>query len=130
MESAVHIERRCFPRLPFHSKAVFSIDGVSQEGTLIDLSLSGALFRAEGEVFAVLDDYCQLDILHGAGLCCVRTRGRVAYVQDGLIGLQFKQHEFAVLKELMKIVEMNLGTPDMMQRELGALLKAPAGRLR
>lgn len=129
MESAVVAERRWFPRFPFHTKAVFTLDGIPLEGTLIDLSLSGALFRGKADIVATPAD-CLLDILHGTGRCVVRARARIVHVEGDLAGLQFRQLDFGTMQGLMRIVEMNLGSPEMLRRELGALLKAPAGRRR
>lgn len=123
-------ERRWFPRFPFHARAVIVLEGMPQEGILLDLSFSGALFRAGARVCAGSQDRCLLEILHGASPAGVRAMARVAYSRDDLIGLQFGQVDFSTINGLMRIAEMNLGTPEMMRRELGALLQAPAGRLR
>jgi hypothetical protein len=130
MESAIDAERRWFPRFPFHSRAIFVLDGIRHEGTLVDLSLSGALFSGNAPTFAVPGERCMLDVLHGAGQCCVRAQARVAYAQGEMVGLQFQLLDFPALQGLMRIAEMNLESPDMMKRELGVLLKAPAGRQR
>lgn len=129
MEAAIGAERRWFPRFPFHSRAVMTIDGVQQEGALIDLSLSGVLFRGRAAIVARTGEGCILDIMQGAGRGVVRASARVAYAEGELAGLQFKQLDFGTMQGLMRIAEMNLGTPELMKRELGALLKAPAGRL-
>lgn len=130
MASASDAERRWFPRFPFHSRAIVVLDGIVHEGTLIDLSLGGALFRGRAGLLASPGDACQFDILHGAGRCCVRARARVAYAQGELVGLQFQQLDFSALQGLMRIAEMNLEAPEMMNREVSALLKPPAGRRR
>lgn len=128
MEAATGAERRWFPRFPFHSRAVLMFEGVQQEGTLIDLSLSGVLFRGRTAIDAERGEHCLLDIQQGAGRGVVRASAFVAYAEGELAGLQFRQLDFGTMQGLMRIAEMNLGTPEMMQRELGALLKAPAGR--
>jgi hypothetical protein len=130
MESPGDAERRWFPRFPFHTRAVLLCDGVQQEGILLDLALSGALFRGESAIYATPADFCHLDILHGAGRGVVRARVRVVHADGDMAGLQFRQLDFGVLQELNRIVEMNLGTPDILKRDLGALLKPPAGRPR
>lgn len=130
MDPASGAERRCFPRFPFHSNAVLLLDGIPHEGTLIDLSLSGALFRGRAAMVVATGERCRLDILHGAGRDVARAKGRIAYAQEDLVGLQFQQLDLDVLQGLTQIVEMNLGTREMMKRELAALLMSPAGRLR
>jgi hypothetical protein len=130
MEPASGAERRCFPRFPFHSKAVLVLDGIPYEGTLLDLSLSGALFRARAALVVAAGECCRLDILHGAARDVARANGRIAYAQEDVLGLQFQQLDLGAQQGLTQIVEMNLGTREMMKRELAALLSSPAGRLR
>lgn len=128
MESSLFEERRFFPRYPFHSKALFASDRTQVEGMLIDLSLSGALFRGNMQVAAAQDEHCRLDILHGAGRSYARASGRVAYVRDDLVGLKFSVLDLGTVQGLMRIAEMNLDAPAMMKRELGVLLRAPGRR--
>lgn len=143
---ADEIERRVFPRFPFHSKAVLTVGGIPCEGELIDLSLSGALFRAGAACLPFARERCLLDILHGARRSVVRAPGEVAYAQGRLIGVKFHPMDAEVLQGLMRIVEMNLGNPELMKRGVDALsagrgrhgaaapdcalLQAPGGRAR
>jgi hypothetical protein len=130
MEPASGAERRYFPRFPFHSNAVLVLDGIPYEGILIDLSLSGALFRARAALVVMAGERCRLDILHGAGRDVARANGRIAYAQEDLVGVQFQQLDLGARQGLAQIVEMNLGTREMLKRELAALLASPARRLR
>lgn len=114
-------ERRRFPRFPFHSKGFLSADGRQHLGTVIDVSLKGALFSSVENLCLGPGTSCQLEIFHaGQEEVCVAT-AVVAYIREDLIGLQLIDTDQLTQEILSKVIAMNLGVDSLLSRDLGEL---------
>jgi len=115
-------ERRRHPRFPFHSSGILELAGARHDGTLIDISLSGALIRL-AQPFAITDwEPCRLELLNGRNDGCWIDAVRIACQRGELFGLEFAELSSNVRRFLDAIVEMNLGVSDLLNRELPAML--------
>lgn len=123
MNAAHAAERRRFPRFPFHSRAVLRLDGAVVEGMLLDISYNGALFEPAQFAAGSPEEECVLTVVNDGGRRQgVDIVGRVAYRGGCTIGIQFHPLEWLELAGLMRIIELNLGTQEMLSRQLGRLL--------
>jgi hypothetical protein len=124
MNDVAGAERRRFPRFPFHSRAIARLgSGGEYECLLIDISYNGALFEGAGLGQLAPGDECLLTVPgNGGRRPGLELRGRVAYAARGTIGMQFHPLKWQELGGLMQIIELNLGTPEMLSRKLGRLL--------
>jgi len=120
-------ERRRHPRFPFHSLAALSLAGEEYRGTLLDVSLNGALFRADHLGCLAPGSSCQLEVFHAGqpGFCTAEAR--VAYQRESLVGLQFDSLSAQVRRLLLQVAEMNLAQTALLARQLPEMLGEGAG---
>jgi hypothetical protein len=125
-------ERRCYPRFPFHSSAILTLFPIYHDATLIDLSMRGALVELDIAATIDLGAPCTLRVLGNEGRQVLEVEALTAYCSaDGRVGLELVQLAPGVMNALRRLIEMNLGTPKLLERDLCALLKPrqPAGAL-
>lgn len=118
-------ERRRFPRFPFHSQGALSVAGGVHQGMILDVSLKGALFRADS-LFGVEDgQMCCLDIFQAgqSGFCSATAL--MAYRRENLIGLEFVDLSDGARQLLKQVIEMNLAVDTLLERDLPAMLGTP-----
>lgn len=124
MNTTAGAERRRFPRFPFHSRAVMRLGNYVHAGTLLDISYNGALFECPLPGTVVPGDKCYLTVLNDGGRRRgLDVRGSVVYADSATIGIQFLPLEWNELGGLMRIIELNLGTQELLSRQLGSLLE-------
>jgi hypothetical protein len=115
-------DRRRHPRFPFHTRATVRLDACEFSGTLVDISLAGALFAGHAETRSKIGEPCNLKVFHGARPD-VTIAGAVIHAREHLVGIEFSSVDEAVAKALRHMVELNLGMPRLLSRDIAALLR-------
>jgi hypothetical protein len=116
-------ERRRVPRFPFHARATLRIEDAEFEGLMLDISYQGALFGGPSGIPASRDDDCLLLVCNnGTRTLPLTVPGRVAFAENGMVGVSFHPLEHNVLRGLMEIIELNLGVPSLLERNLETLV--------
>lgn len=117
-------ERRRFSRVPFDSDAHIN----SKTGELhlncpvIDVSIKGALVaKPENWQGTVGSDY-QLDLVLEQGQLVIKMDVSVAHIDDDQIGFICHHIDLDSITHLKRLIELNLGDPELLQRELSSLL--------
>jgi hypothetical protein len=116
-------EQRRFTRIPFDATAVLTRGSRRWESTMMDVSLKGVLVaRPE-----------HWDILPGEGVTVeleveghdvvITMRAVVAHVEADRVGLRCEYIDIDSITHLRRLVELNLGDENQLQRELRALGK-------
>jgi len=115
-------DQRVFSRIPFAAVVKISNESGSRESTLLDISLKGALitrptdWQAEpGEKFTL-----ELDLDSGEDVV-IRMQTRVAHSESDHIGLHCDHIDVDSITHLRRLIELNLGNPELLDRELAAL---------
>ena len=108
-------ERRSFSRVDFqHGITLESASGQVYEGAFNDISLRGMLFHCDGQPG-------KGEVLSGTlliGDVAVRLQGRVVHVHpDGHVALQFQELDLESFSHLRRLVAMNMGDADLIDRE-------------
>lgn len=116
-------DRRRYPRFPFHSQARLLLDDFEWIGTLVDISLAGALVSVDTVLNPPPAAACRLAIQRRQGAPAASMRGRIAYCADRLLAIQFLEIGGAAENELRLLIEMNLAAPWLLDRPLPALLR-------
>ncbi|MDP3538847.1 MAG: PilZ domain-containing protein [Azonexus sp.] len=115
-------ERRRFPRFPFHSQGMLSFAGEQHSGTVLDVSLKGALFRAISPIDFMGGNRCYLEIFHaGQPFFCTAT-AHVAYHHESIVGLEFVELTKGAQQLLAQVMDMNLAVDSLLEREFPELL--------
>lgn len=116
-------EQRKFSRIPFDVSITLHLGDEQWESTLADISLHGALIHTPEDFEPVTGTQYRLDI-HLEGGPDITMDVHVAHQETGNTGLRCDDIDVDSITHLRRLVELNLGDPELLERELSAL--APA----
>lgn len=114
-------DQRRFTRISFNQSVEFSHAGQVFSTSLLDISLKGALFEQHPDAHLTLGDPCRLCIELNPEEK-IEMDGEIAHLTSDRIGLKCTGIELDSITALRRLVEMNLGNEELMQREFQALL--------
>ena len=124
MINALPQDRRQHSRVAFQSPATLALAERPIDLVVLDLSLKGALVRLPPDAELALGEAGVLDIhlseelgADRIGMAC-----RVVHLEDGRAGLLCLSIDLDSITHLRRLVELNLGDPQLLERELSALL--------
>ena len=116
-------ERRRYSRIQFDSPILFVVKDRQIEGVLVDISLKGALVRIDPDQIPPLGVSGTLHInLH-------ETEGRIdiealiKHVDGDRAGYLCTSIDIDSVTHLTRLVELNLGSRELLERELSALIE-------
>ena len=114
-------ERRDFWRVPFHSLARLTCaSGIMREGHLHDISLKGALLEMVTDWQGNPGDHCRLELDLSPEIS-IRMQTTVKHVEGRCMGLRCDEIDIDSITALRRLVELNSGDPELLERELSAL---------
>ena len=118
-----HEERRDFSRIALSRPAALEIGRARAAFELVDISLHGALVRTRAPLMAVERQACRLLVQLDRGQqATILMRGEVAHVRGREVGVCCRELDLDSAAHLRRLVEVNLGSDALLQRELAALL--------
>ncbi|HSG22652.1 MAG TPA: PilZ domain-containing protein [Azonexus sp.] len=116
--------RRQFSRIHFEAEArLFFPDG-ELAVELVDLSLKGALIRPKGEFFVTVGTGCTLKIQLDDAATVIRMESTIVHHQGPFYGLACREIDLDSVTHLRRLVALNLGDEDLLERELTLLTTA------
>jgi hypothetical protein len=117
-------ERRSFHRIPLDRVAsVLDDQGHNHACTLVDISLKGALLAPNELWDCRKGDHVGVNIkLDDMGDSTIRMAGEVAHVEAGQVGIECHRMDLDSATLLRRVVELNLADPDLLERELQAMI--------
>lgn len=115
-------QRRRFTRIHFQSKARFRINTSSCECEVCDLSLKGAMIEVPAGVAVASGAAGTLELRLDEEETIVRMEGTIVHAKDGRIGLACREIDLDSITHLRRLIELNLGDPQLLNREFSALL--------
>ena len=115
-------DRRQYSRVAFHAPArlVFSIRAF--DTVVIDLSLKGALIRLPAGASAAEGETGQLHVRLGETEDRISMDIKVAHVEGRYAGMVCESIDIDSVTHLRRLVELNLGDPELLDRELSSLI--------
>lgn len=123
-------QRRRFARIFFNAAARISLNGRALFCELSDLSLKGALLRVATDEQIAPDTACALELQLDNADTRICMTGTIAHCQsvDGhkRLGLRCTEIDIDSATHLRRLVELNLGSDTLLQREFSALVADPA----
>ena len=120
VEPAEQEEQRQFSRIPFDVPVTLTRGEQVWETGLVDISLHGALIKAPPNFASDPgQDYRLAVHLEGGPDICMEVR--VAHQENEELGLSCKDIDVDSITHLRRLVELNLGDPELLERELSAL---------
>ena len=114
-------EQRRFSRIPFDVSISLQREDTCWESSLADISLHGALIHTPEDFEPVEKAQYQLKI-HLEGGPDIVMDVHVAHQEAGMTGLRCDDIDVDSITHLRRLVELNLGDMELLERELSALV--------
>jgi hypothetical protein len=112
---------RLFSRVPFMAQVSLQLPTQTLEVDLLDIALKGALVHLSSAVAVNLNDPCRLLLPLSDGGEAIEMNGKVVHLEDHNIGMSCNDIDLQSLTRLRRLLELNTGDADMMDRELSNL---------
>ncbi len=119
-----HVERRDFSRIALRRPAALRLGRHSIPSELLDISLRGALVRVSSAPVMMDGQPCDLLVQLDQGPATILMRGQVAHSSGNEVGVRCLELDLESAAHLRRLVEMNLGSEQLLDRELAALVAA------
>lgn len=119
-ESKPHGERRRFHRFDFEARAKLYSGHRQWETELIDISLKGVLLRRPGGFTGEPGELFRVEI-HLEGSVVISMSVTAAHSTGDRIGFACERIDMDSFSHLKRLIELNLGDPSLLTRELSAL---------
>ncbi|MBH9576083.1 PilZ domain-containing protein [Inhella proteolytica] len=117
---SAHEERRQFARIHFDAQAQLSTVDTRLDVQLLDISLQGALVRLPAGLRVEPGEPCLLALRLGD--VTIKMAAELAHVKADHAGLQCRSIDLESISHLRRLVEVNLGKRELLERELRALV--------
>ncbi|NOX77077.1 MAG: PilZ domain-containing protein [Gammaproteobacteria bacterium] len=114
-------DKRRFSRINFDADAhLVSAEG-SWHGRLVDISLKGLLIDIPNNWTPKIQERFLVELLMENEEAAIRMEVSVAHVDDKHAGLRCEHIDLDSISHLRRLVELNLGDADILDRELAEL---------
>jgi hypothetical protein len=117
-----HADRRRFKRIAFDARTELSQGPNRWSVQLLDLSLKGLLIQRPEPWRGDASQSFAADI-HLGNNADVRMEVQLAHDDHGQLGFVCVHIDLASIEHLRRLIELNLGDPEELERELGALIE-------
>ncbi|MBD3671520.1 MAG: PilZ domain-containing protein [Gammaproteobacteria bacterium] len=114
-------ERRHFTRIPFDAQVTISQDDKSWQTQLLDISLHGVLLECPDQCSGQTGDSFSIE-LPLAEESSIKINGSVAHMEGNQIGLSFDNMGLESASHLKRLLLLNLGDQDLIDREIHELI--------
>lgn len=114
-------DSRQFTRIPFHSQVQLIGSEGSWYSTLLDVSLKGVLITKPENWNAKLDDHFRVKLVLNDSDIQIRMEVSVAHIDNEHVGFRCEHIDLDSITHLRRLVELNIGNTDILNRELAAL---------
>jgi hypothetical protein len=115
-------EQRRFSRIAFDAQSTLSAGGTAREARLLDISMKGVLLELPREWHPARESGVQVVVKLGAGDALIRMETVVSHVEGDRLGLRCVSIDLTSVSHLRRLIELNMGEPELIERELAALI--------
>jgi len=122
LESTNMIERRRYTRISLHVQAEFASQGRSWPCQAIDVSLNGALVSRPRGWNSELGERCTLVFRLDEGTA-IQMAAILRHQDADALGWQCTGMDLDSVGELRRLIELNLGEPAFLRRELAEMMR-------
>lgn len=120
MEAEVLEEKRQFHRIFYSAQAVISFDEKLYPCTVLDISLKGCLLEFDEDWVLPIDQLYSLTLTLGEGIDIVMAMS-VVHVVGHQVGLKCEHIDIDSISRLRRMIELNLGDSQLLERDLAML---------
>ena len=119
-------EKRQFQRFPFDARAIVRRGDGEWHTELLDISLKGVLVRHPDEFNVKLHEKLHIDVIFSNTQTLITADVSLAHAEAGRIGFKVEMIDIESISHLRRLVELNLGNSDLLERELAHLISVHA----
>ena len=116
-------DQRNFRRIPFQTEADIQVDDTAYRCELVDLALQGALFKSEEPLPTRIGAQCPLTITLPASELTLNFTGELIHQRGPFYGFIFVAEDVVTMGHLRRLLELNFGDGDEVDREFYHWLK-------
>lgn len=120
----MNTERRHFARVGFDAPAQLATAHERYDVKIIDLSFKGALVQVPARAVFAPGTLCGLNVALAEADASITMSAEVAHVEPGRLGLLCRGIDIDSMTHLRRLIELQLGDPALLDRELKALVAA------
>ncbi|PCH63020.1 MAG: carbamoylphosphate synthase large subunit [SAR86 cluster bacterium] len=115
-------ERRSYSRIKFDAKAEISNENFIWPVQLLDISFKGSLVQLETRLPLEPGAQITLSIYLGANDIVLELNSTLMHIKDLQVGFQTNNMSLESIAHLRRLVELNLGDEELLERELEQLI--------
>jgi hypothetical protein len=112
---------RQFSRVPFEAEVELHLSGRVIPAQLVDIALRGALVQTETLQALVPQEECRLVLPLTEGGDAIVMAGKIVHLENQHIGIECLDMDVSSLTRLRRLIELNTGDVELMNRELSHL---------
>jgi len=109
--------------VPFATGAAIACKDKKYHGELFDISLQGALLLCKGKIPLVKGSRCQLSVHLLDSEIILQFEADIVHRQDNRLGLKFSGIDTETATHLRRLLELNIGSSEVLDREIALWLK-------
>ena len=117
--------QRKYSRVPLAMQVDLHLPGQRLRVELLDIALKGALVRTFTGLNVDLHAPCRLVLVLAEGEETIEMRGQVAHLEPEQLGMACDAMELQSLTNLRRLLALNTGDAELMDRELAQLFARP-----
>ncbi len=115
---------RIFSRVPFSAPVSLHLSHQTLDVMLLDIALKGALVQTSTRQALQLQQPCRLVLPLTSDGEVIEMTGRLVHLEGRNVGLKCEHIDLPSLTRLRRLLELNTGDADLMDRELSMLFVA------
>lgn len=123
MIATLDTDLRRFSRVPFHATAQLVVHGRIITVHLLDIALKGALLDTLAPEGLRLQEQCRLVLTLTDDGDSIAMDGCIAHLDGQLMGFQCLGIDISNMTRLRRLLELNTGDVDLVDRELAQLIR-------
>ena len=116
-------EQRNFRRINFKTEADVLIEDKPHRCKLVDLALQGALFTSEQELPVAAGQHCRIKITLPDSDLTLEFTAELIHQRGNFYGFIFIAEDATTMGHLRRLLELNIGDGDEVDREFSHWLK-------
>lgn len=112
---------RQYARIPFAAQALLHVQGQTLTVHLLDIALKGALVQTTTPQPLALHEKCRLELALADDGEGVAMSGTIVHLDGKYLGMSCENIDLTSLTRLRRLIELNTGDVELMDRELSHL---------
>lgn len=113
-------EKRHFTRIEFDAIATLQAGDAIWDTKVLDISMKGVLIEQPNTELAT-DQDVELTLTLSDNSTQITMEGKIAHIENQTVGIVCEHIDVDSVSHLRRIVELNTGSQDLLERELDAL---------